>query len=101
MRECLFHFKFIKGGVAKEYRTIVMVPDNRHPEISDFIQAFEESGYKVELENERELIFRSVEGESPYKLDITKIELKGEKRDTPYHDGELHALINTLIRRNW
>ncbi|MHA6484854.1 hypothetical protein ACX1C1_23470 [Paenibacillus sp. strain BS8-2] len=99
MRECLFFFKYIQDGQAKEYRTLTMVPDGETPTIADFIQSFEELGYRVELENERELIFHSVEGNTPYKLDITKIELKGEEHDNDAHDGELRAILSHLIHR--
>lgn len=99
MRECLFYFKYIQDGQAREYRTVTMVPDGMTPRINDFIQSFEELGYRVELENERELIFHSLGGDVPYKLDITKIELKGEEHDDAAHDGELHAILSHLIRR--
>lgn len=99
MRECLFYFKYIQDGQAREYRTVAMVPDGRTPSINDFIQSFEELGYHVELENERELIFHSFGGDAPYKLDITKIELKGEEHHDAAHDGELRAILSHLIKR--
>lgn len=99
MRECLFYFKHIQDGQAREYRTVIMVPEDRTPTISDFIQSFQELGYRVELENERELIFHSLGGDAPYKLDITKIELKGEQHDDAAHDGELRAILSHLIKR--
>ncbi|MFC4101642.1 hypothetical protein [Paenibacillus xanthanilyticus] len=100
MKECLFHFKLIKDGQTKEYRTLAMIPEDKQPEISDFIASFEELGYKVDLANERELIFRSRPGEEPYKLDITKMEIKGAKHDDEaFHDGELRAILEHLVTR--
>ncbi|MCR2803912.1 hypothetical protein [Paenibacillus soyae] len=99
MRECLFHFKVIEGGSSKEYRALTMIPDGKHPEISDFMRSFEGLGYKVKLENERELIFHSLDSGDPYKIDITKIELKGEEQDDIAHDGELRAILSHLIRK--
>ncbi|GBG05986.1 hypothetical protein B1748_15015 [Paenibacillus sp. MY03] len=98
MRECLFYFKFIQDGQTKEYRTVAMVPDGKTPDISDFIHSFKQLGYTVELENERELIFHSLGGDKPYKLDITKIELKGQEHEDVAHDGELRAILNHLIK---
>lgn len=99
MRECLFYFKLISAEGSKEYRTLTMVPDGKTPVIADFIRSFEQLGYKVELENERELIFHSLDSPAPYKLDITKIELKGQEHEDVAHDGELHAILNHLIKR--
>jgi len=99
MRECLFYFKFITAEGAKEYRTLTMVPNGKTPVIADFIRSFGELGYKVELENERELIFHSLDSKAPYKLDITKIELKGEEHEDVVHDGELHAILSHLIKK--
>ncbi len=81
----------------KELRALVLVPNDKQPAISDFIACFDELGYKVKLENERELIFESLDGSQPYKIDITKIQIKGEPSDTNTHDGELRAILEHLI----
>lgn len=101
MRECLFHFKLMQGGKSKDLRALTMVPEEKQPDISDFIRAFHTLGYDVALENERELIFHSLAGTEPYKLDITKIELKGEHHEMPEHDGELRAILEHLVRNKW
>jgi hypothetical protein len=98
MRECIFHFKLIRDQEVKELRALVILPKDKQPSISDFVEAFDELGYKVELENEHELIFQSLTDDKPYKLDITKIQIKGETSDDPAHDGELRSILEHLIR---
>lgn len=98
MRECIFHFKLMREKQeVKELRALVMVPKDKQPTVADFISVFDELGYKVRLENERELIFDSLDGDKPYKIDITKIEIKGEEVDATVHDGELRAILEHLI----
>lgn len=101
MRECIFHFKVIRNNESKLLRALIILDSNKQPSISDFIDTFKRMGYNVELENERELIFNSLDGKEPYKLDITKIEIKGETEDAPYHDGELRAIVEHLVKSGW
>lgn len=97
MRECIFHFKLMRVKEVKELRALVMVPKDKQPTIADFISAFDDLGYKVKLVNERELIFDSLDSDKPYKIDITKIEIKGEEAEASGHDGELRAILEHLI----
>lgn len=99
MRECIIHFKLIRQNESKMLRALTYLPNDRMPDISDFIQTFEEMGYPVELENERELIFDSVAADDSFKLDITKIEMSGEEKEDTDFDGELRAILEHLIRR--
>lgn len=100
MKECIFHFKVMRGGETKEIRGMVMLPDNKQPSIQEFIECFDGMGYHVTLENERELIFSSLPGEAPYKLDITKIEIKGMTEEPAAHDGELKAILQHITSIN-
>lgn len=97
MRECIFHFKVIRGDKSKLLRALIMLEPNKRPTITDFIAAFGQLGYNVRLEDEHELIFTPVGGED-YKLDITKIEIKGENNEAAYHDGELKSILEHLIK---
>ncbi|MHA7965691.1 hypothetical protein ACX93W_16325 [Paenibacillus sp. CAU 1782] len=97
MRECIFHFKVIRGDKSKLLRALIMLEPNKRPTITDFIAAFKQLGYNVTLEDERELIFAPLGGED-YKLDITKIEIKGEDNGEGYHDGELKSILDHLIK---
>ncbi|GIQ69927.1 hypothetical protein DUZ99_16080 [Xylanibacillus composti] len=99
MRECIIHFKLIRENESKMLRTLLYLPKDRMPEIADFIRAFEEMGYPVKLVNERELIFDSLDGGKPFKLDITKIEVSGEEKDEPDFDMQLRAILEHLIRK--
>ena len=101
LRECIFHFKLIDGNDTKDLRALLFVPDDRHPSIKDFIAAFAQIGYNVELENEKELIFAPKNRKESYKLDITKIELKGSGQEKPEHDGELRSIIEHLRGGKW
>ncbi|MCU6709806.1 hypothetical protein M6D81_14015 [Paenibacillus sp. J5C_2022] len=101
MRECIVHFKLIRGASSKMLRALIMLPKDKQPEISDFISAFAQLGYQVVLENERELIFAPSAAGETYKLDITSIEVKGETEEATEHDGELRAILEHLVRRGW
>ena len=101
MKECIFHFKYMKDNETKLLRGLIFLDDDKKPEITDFIESFRIMGYKVELENERELIFHSTDSADSFKLDVTKIEIKGEKREQGAHDGELRAILDHLIKRSW
>ncbi|MFD0590740.1 hypothetical protein ACFQZE_22375 [Paenibacillus sp. GCM10027627] len=100
MKECIFHFKVIRADETKELRALIMLPEKKSPDISDFISAFSQLGYKVKLENERELIFAPATG-GDYKLDVTKIEIKGEDNERAQHDGELKAILEHLSKGSW
>ncbi|MBH5319214.1 hypothetical protein I6N90_15530 [Paenibacillus sp. GSMTC-2017] len=100
MRECIFHFKVIRGNKTETLRALIMLDSNKTPTITDFIEAFEQLGYHVRLENEHELIFAPKGGKEDYKLDVTRIEIKGETDEQSQHDGELKALVEHLVRRN-
>ncbi|MCR8659453.1 hypothetical protein [Paenibacillus endoradicis] len=100
LRECIFHFKFIDGPNTKMLRALIFLPDDRKPSIKDFIAAFAQLGYQVQLENEQELIFAPTNAKETYKLDITKIEIKGGD-DSPQHDGELKSIIEHLRGGRW
>ena len=82
LRECIFHFKLIDGNNTKDLRALLFVPDDRPPSIKDFIAAFAQIGYNVELENEKELIFAPKNRKESYKLDITKIELRAAVKES-------------------
>jgi hypothetical protein len=101
MKECIFHFQLIKGAKSKDLRALILLSADKKPGITDFIHAFRELGYTVELENERKLIFHSLTGKEPYKLDITKIEIAGEQEETPVHDGELSTILENVIHHDW
>ncbi|GKU80331.1 hypothetical protein [Paenibacillus sp. L3-i20] len=100
MRECIFHFKVIRGNSTKELRALIMLKEDKAPTITDFIEAFKQIGYNVRLENEQELIFAPAGGED-YKLDVTRIEIKGEDGEKEQHDGELKSIVENLIRTKW
>lgn len=100
MRECIFHFKVIRGMDSKLLRALIMLPADRAPVINDFIEAFSQLGYRVKLENERELIFAPIGGED-FKLDVTRIEIKGEDDIRMQHDGELKAILEHLVSGGW
>lgn len=100
MRECIFHFKVIRGSSSKILRALIMLDREKQPTISDFTNAFLQLGYRVKLENERELIFAPTNGED-YKLDVTRIEIKGEDNEQMQHDGELKAIVEHLVRTTW
>ncbi|GEM_PF-936209 len=99
VKECMIHFKLMRGTESKMLRALTYLPKDKQPEIADFIRIFEEMGYPVQLENEHELIFDSVVAGEPFKLDITKIEMSGEKKEEADVDGELRAILEHLIRR--
>ncbi|HUC94330.1 MAG TPA: hypothetical protein VMS09_20320 [Paenibacillus sp.] len=101
MKECIFHFKVLNGSQSKELRALILLPDDKQPGISDFVRSFEQLGYDVKLENEKELIFKPVDGKEPYLLDITKIKIKGDTEDMPDHDGELRSIVEHLVRHDW
>ncbi|WP_314000670.1 hypothetical protein [uncultured Paenibacillus sp.] len=101
MKECVFYFKVLKAGRSKELRALILLPDGKQPGISDFVRSFRQLGYDVKLENEKELIFKSVDGGEPYLLDITKIKIKGDTEDLPEHDGELRSIVEHLVRHEW
>lgn len=100
LRECIFHFKFIDETGVKMLRALIFLPDDRQPSIKDFIAAFAQLGYNVKLENEQDLIFAPVSAKETYKLDITKIEMKGGE-DLPQHDGELRSILEHLRGGRW
>lgn len=100
LRECIFHFKFIDGPETKLLRALIFLPDDRKPSIDDFIAAFAQSGYQVKLEDEQELIFAPTNAKETYKLDITKIEMKGDD-DSPQHDREFKSIIEHLRGGRW
>jgi hypothetical protein len=99
LRECIFHFKFIDGAHTKMLRALIFLPDDRQPSIKDFIAAFAQLGYNVQLEDAQELIFAPTSNKETYKLDITKIEMKGEEK--AQHDGELRSIIEQLRGGRW
>lgn len=101
MRECIFHFKVIKDDDTTTLRALILLGPNEEPSITEFIDTFRRMGYDVELENEHDLIFRSLDPKDSYKLDITKIEIKGETEEAPVHDGELRGIVESLIRTKW
>lgn len=100
LRECIFHFKFIDGSQTKMLRALIFLPDDRQPSIKDFIAAFAQLGYNVQLEDAQELIFSPTSSKETYKLDITKIEMKGDEGKA-YHDGELRSIIEQLRGGRW
>ncbi|MCM3634414.1 MULTISPECIES: hypothetical protein [Paenibacillus] len=100
LRECIFHFKFIDGPETKMLRALIFLPDDRQPSIKDFIAAFAQLGYNVQLIDERDLIFAPTNSKETYKLDITKIEMKGGD-ELPQHDGELRSIIEHLRGGKW
>ncbi len=100
LRECIFHFKYIEDNQTKMLRALIFLPDDRKPNIKDFIAAFAQLGYQVQLENEAELIFAPTNTKETYKLDITKIEIEGEEEKAE-HDGELRAIIENLRGKAW
>lgn len=100
LRECIFHFKFIDGSQTKMLRALIFLPDDRQPSIKDFIAAFAQLGYNVQLEDAQELIFAPTNSKETYKLDITKIEMKGNE-EKAYHDGELRSIIEQLRGGRW
>jgi len=79
----------------------LLLPPDREPAVSDFIGMFGELGYRVRLENERELIFGPADGEDDYKLDITRVEIKGETEEKTVHDGDLRAIMEHLVKSGW
>lgn len=99
LKECIFHFKFIDGQNTKMLRALIFLPDDRQPSIKDFIAAFAQLGYNVQLEDEQELIFAPTNHNETYKLDVTKIEIKGEEK--AFHDGDLRAIIEQLRGGKW
>ncbi len=101
MRECIFHFKLIRGSHTEMLRGLIILGASEKPTIQDFIDAFARMGYKVALEDEKELIFASLDTRDPYKLDITKLEIKGETEDKAATDAELRAILENLIKPSW
>ena len=95
LRECIFHFKLIEGQQSKDLRALSFIPDDRQPSINDFVNAFTQLGYKVKLIDEKDLIFAPINPKETYKLDITKIEVKGDK-NKPYYDLELKGVIDAI-----
>lgn len=100
LKECIFHFKYIENKQTKMLRALIFLPDDRQPNIKDFIAAFAQLGYNVRLENEVELIFAPTNTNETYKLDITKIEIEGEE-EAAQHDGNLKAIIENLRGGAW
>jgi len=99
LRECIFHFKFIDDTETKMLRALIFLPDDRQPSIKDFIAAFAQLGYNVKLVDEQDLIFAPTNNKDTYKLDITKIEMKGDEK--AQHDGELRSIIEQLRGGRW
>lgn len=101
MRECIFHFKLIRDNHTELLRALIILGTGKQPQLQDFLNAFKGMGYHVALENERELIFASVDPKDPYKLDVTKLEIKGETEDKAAQDAELRAILENLIKPSW
>ena len=101
MRECIFHFKLIRDNHTELLRALIILGPGKQPQLQDFLTAFKGMGYNVTLENERELIFASVNPKDPYKLDVTKLEIKGEGEDKAAQDAELRAILENLIKPSW
>lgn len=100
LRECIIHFKLIEGQQTKQLRALNFIPDDRQPNINDFVTAFAQLGYNVKLIDEKELIFAPINIKETYKLDITKIEVKGDK-NKPYYDLELKGVIDAIRGSKW
>lgn len=100
LRECIFHFKLIDGQQTKDLRALTFIPDDRQPNINEFVTAFAQLGYNVKLIDEKELIFAPINNKETYKLDITKIEVKGDK-NKPYYDLELKGVIDAIRGSKW
>ncbi len=101
MRECIVHFKLIKGSHSELLRGLLFLDKGQKPAIADFIDTFKRMGYDVQLENEQELIFAPLDPKETYKLDITKVEIKGESEDEGHEDLELRSIVGNLIRTKW
>ncbi|MFD2117697.1 hypothetical protein ACFSTH_16665 [Paenibacillus yanchengensis] len=101
MKECIFHFKLTRGKETEALRGLLFLGDDERPQMKDFLAAFTQMGYKVKRDHDYELKFTSLDPKDPFQIEITKLEIKGEKKDQAAIDAELKAILEQLIKPSW
>lgn len=101
MKECIFHFKLTRGNDSEMLRGLLFLGNDERPQIEDFLTAFTQMGYNVKQDNNYELKFTSIDPKDRYQLEITKLEMKGQKQDQAMIDAELKAILEHLIKPSW
>ncbi|WP_308531444.1 hypothetical protein [uncultured Paenibacillus sp.] len=95
--ECIVHFDVVHKDEVKSLRGLLFLDPGKSPSESDFLQMFEEMGYKLRLEDRQNLVFKPTEAGADYsEIRIRHLDT-GEK--TYKEDGELKSLLTNLLPR--
>lgn len=98
--ECIIHFYVIRDGEKKALRGLIMLDRGQQPGIPEYIRCFERMGFRIALENERELTFRSLVPTDPYVLDIFKVELDDDEEDGEPVDTRFRRLVEHFVKND-
>ncbi|MNI66874.1 hypothetical protein D3C76_123170 [compost metagenome] len=95
--ECIVYFEVVHENEVKELRGLIFLDEGQTPSENDFLQMFEEMGYKLRLENRESLVFKPIEaGASFSQIRVRRLDT-GEK--SYKEDTELKSVITNLLPR--
>lgn len=96
--ECIVHFEVMHHDGVKELRGLIYPKEGNIPTESDFLQMFEEMGYKLRLEDRENLVFKPLEAGADYeRVRVRRLDT-GEK--SYKEDGDVKSLLTNLIPRS-
>lgn len=95
LREHLVYFKVIREQETNVLRGLIYLEEGRRPTVEDFARCLQECGHKVQLENERQYIFRAVdESGKEYWIDVLENYRKTDR------DGDTESLSRSFIKQD-
>lgn len=71
LKEHLVYFKVIRPHETSLLRGLIYLEENRQPTVEDFAQCLRDCGHTVQLEDEKQFIYRAVdESGNEYLIDV-------------------------------
>ncbi|TMV49573.1 hypothetical protein FE783_13825 [Paenibacillus mesophilus] len=95
LREHLVYFKVIREQETNVLRGLIYLEEGRQPTMEDFVRCLRECGHKVQLENEKQFIFRAVDDSGKeYWIDVLENYRKSDR------DGDAESLSRSFIKQD-
>ncbi|WP_127576330.1 hypothetical protein [Paenibacillus barengoltzii] len=93
--ECIVHFDVVHKDEVKHLRGLLFLDQGKTPTEADYLQMFDEMGYKLRLEDWEHLVFKPTEAGADYsEIRVRRLDT-GEKMYK--EDGELKTLLTHLL----